>query len=169
MANWNIFLIAVAHGKVELVKYLIDTHKVSVRQAGQEPGAQGPEAEGFCLKLAVKNQDQAMLSELWGSFVSWDIAHLELLMQWIIEEKWGAGLKVVLPSYTTDVLFSCQTFEKQHELAKGWLSHRPNVPQSFSVFLDQYLSEKPFAILTALAVLEHKELQISVGDARGLL
>ena len=71
--DFNPFLIAVVHKRIDIVRYLINDLKVSVRMAGKAPSVEGPasaadagDQQVFCLKIAVANKDLPMFEELWN-------------------------------------------------------------------------------------------------------
>lgn len=83
MSEWNPLLVAIALKKIDIVRYLLQTVKISLTSNGSAPGAVAttPDQEAtnrvFCLKLAVVNKDLEMLKELWGNnFLAWEVPHL---------------------------------------------------------------------------------------------
>jgi hypothetical protein len=118
--DFNPFLIAVAHKRVDMVRYLVSAHKISVRMAGKSPTAEAPgsaedagDQQVFCLKLAVANRDLPMFEELWGHYTSWESNHLVRIFEILIQEKWQQGIQHLLRSYTSDLIFSSQSLEHQ--------------------------------------------------------
>jgi hypothetical protein len=93
--DFNPFLIAVAHRRVEIVRYLINDLKISVRMAGKDPRADGPgsaadaaDQQIFSLKIAIANRDQAMFDELWNQWHAWESNHLIKIFEILVLEKW---------------------------------------------------------------------------------
>lgn len=117
MADWNPLLVAIAFKKIDIVRYLINELQVSVRQWTTKPddlammacGDNFTTAENqiFGLYLAAHNKDINMLKELWNlQYLAWEEIHLQRLMKHLIAFKWGDGIKAVLSSYTSHILFS---------------------------------------------------------------
>ncbi len=134
MKEWNPLLVAVALGKVEIVRYLLYDAKVSVKMAGRKPdtdeaAADLVESECFALRLAAGNKDLPMLTELWSSFLAYDVHHLCHMVSFMFENKWAPGLKAILDSYTTDVLFSGLKVNKQVELMATWADKVKEAPE----------------------------------------
>ena len=72
MAQWNPLLIAIAHKKLEVVRYLQGAEagvSATLTQLGCSPDDSSIDAR-FSIQLAIANQDLPMLTELWGSQVN---------------------------------------------------------------------------------------------------
>ncbi len=132
MKNWNSLLVAVAFKRIDVVRYLLNDACVSLKMAGRNPDAaedaDNVATECFVLQIAAKNTDLTMLSELWSNFQAFDVPHLEHIVEHLIAAGWGAGLKSLLESYTTDVLFSSLRAEWQCGLVAKWVERVKAAP-----------------------------------------
>lgn len=114
MADWNPLLLAIAFKKLDIVHYLLNDLRISLKHAGKRSfdsdyGLTSDELvdrELFCLLLAVANRDLPMLTELWvANYTAWEEIHLHRLVRHMVNNKWKEGLQAVLKSYTSEILF----------------------------------------------------------------
>lgn len=96
--SFNPLLLAIAHKKLDIVRYFLYDMHVSLKNFGKKPftrsynAAENADNQTYCLQIAVANKDQAMLEELWNVYNAWDYLHLQKIVDIIVEEKWAAGL-----------------------------------------------------------------------------
>lgn len=76
MASWNPLLVAIAFRKIDIVRYLLQHLKLSLRWTSVCENVNSEdvyEKEAFGLCLAVANKDLSMLRELWSQYTAWNI------------------------------------------------------------------------------------------------
>ena len=144
--DFNPLLLAVAYNHVDIVRYLINDLKISLRMAGQQPVHDGPASSAdaadqqvFSLKIAIAKKNLPMFEELWSHFTAWESNHLIRIFEILVLEKWQQGLQHLLKSYTTEVIFSSQSLPYQAEIVAKFWSYRKQLDKDFSKTLDDAL------------------------------
>lgn len=158
MDNWNPLHIAVAFKRTELVRYLIEDVKVSLRLFGGKPldanASSNVETETFALWLAVSNKDTATLEELLSHYRAWDIEHLTQALKYIATDRWTTGVSYVLNSHAAKTIFSSLSSQDQAHVARQWLALRKDAPGDFQKALDDGLCHSPYSLLTIFNLLD---------------
>jgi hypothetical protein len=96
-----------------------------------------------------------MLEELWGHYLAWDIAHLKMMVEILVESRWGPALASLLKSYTTDIIYSSMTLYKQVETIGEWFRMRQGTELAFHKYFDEPLSKRPFSIVATFIALDN--------------
>lgn len=80
MKEFNPLLVAIAHKKLEVVRYLLHEYGISLKNFGKNPYSDmsdSPLAPLFSLELTVATKDDKMLDLLWGKSNCWEAIHLK--------------------------------------------------------------------------------------------
>jgi hypothetical protein len=116
---WNPLLIAIGAKRVNIVKLLFHQvpcfHRLNCLAKPYSLEDQKKlvfdhskrlKRECFGLKLAILNEDEEMLKFLWNDLrIYWNLGHFYVSLKAILKREWDMGLKILLASTTSKVIF----------------------------------------------------------------
>ena len=116
---WNPLLHAIAAGNLEVVKVLFELipsfHKLNCLSKPYSLEAQKEKIfdhskrlkrECFALRIAIMRKDEEMLKFLWNeNKLLWNLGHFFVCLKGIMKGAWEKGLKILLVSSTSKVIF----------------------------------------------------------------
>lgn len=119
MADWNPLLLAIAFKKLDIVRYFTAELKISVKEAAVKPVSSAEPTEDeltensiFGLYLTIVNKDLPMFKELWNyNPMAWEEHQFHAVVKHLIAQKWTQGLQEIFKSLTTEMLFTCLSFD----------------------------------------------------------